>query len=1308
MKDKKNDIKPSTKADESEKAENKKETIATFPEAAAANARPKDLDTDRQQPVIVRSHDDAALIEHTHFADDTTDAPERKKTQSQKQIDENVQLLQIGDKLKEVSSGEFDYHVTGYIGRGGYGQVYMIEDNDHWKFALKLLYPNASNYSFVLEAFKQEVRIARGLYHNGLCKALEHYYDQKRDLHCCIMEYIDGISLTDMIHYYDGQDRKMLYMHVVFIILRVAEVLGYLSDNHIVHRDIKPQNIMISDTGEVKVLDLGIARKDDNSPIGEGEAPGTLPYMPLGQLLQKDPVDARVDIYSLGVVFFGLLTGRHPYSIPSMDLPFVKRRDELIREMSQTPTPNPRDFNSNIPERLVPIIMKMMEQDVEKRYSGTQELINDLREIVGSRANETIEKELQKICRLVKAYQLSNEEEVEKTPQITKTPAVVIEPVSVPTGSKTPGGGATDTKPVLPRTPQNVQASSNSGTAASGEKSVSRKEPRQDTSGNIPPRPPKSGAVNEPPHSGGNEDPDKLTPAKQPSQSLKATAAALMTRFPQLASYGWVIAVVALLLLASIGVFCYKHHLKNLPEFKENKRIYDELLVSTPAIQSDILDLDANISVLERQITASPALAVTTWRDIDKRMNAIEAFKTSAEDLKKKAGSVPVLVKTDDWVTGAGRLWNAEKQALYVKITERRNSLYGKMNDYFSSIKRKLDQIAEQIPDIIADLPSSTPNNLLANNTLKEYVDNVAFAREWYSLLPEIQKPDLSWIEDLNDKTKGSDKWLDWYDSLTAMKENGFSKNEGPKSFIDNMLKLHGEMDSFSHKDSFRKVYANIRENLPKEITKPIIEIISKEISGNKLAFSNFAKTLDFTDELLNDGVNEMEKKLDKSRELFEVVKGNKQLSSDPLYSQCTTNLRIMNSIYRNLETFLQMQKKYLDYRNDLFAWEDMRFPTTDKSSLKKKYEAFKKEYAVVTSTLKNNNHEWEFKNAKSQLMKMWDDLANEADSKMPEEIKKNVKETMRTSGYSDDDTQTDERTYLVIDLTNGKYRFTSKKPESWQKAKMTELWLRHIPAGGFLMGSPINERGREDGADEKQHEVLLTRDFYIGVFECTQKQWTMVMGDNDNPSRHKDDDHPVENVSIKDIRGGKVNETVTDGSFIGRLRNLTSRNAKNVELYFDLPTEAQWEYACRAETTTSLNSDKNLVVPDGFDEELDKLGKCRFQKHDIESNMHMTVGSYEPNAWGLYDMHGNVSEWCLDFFGKYNDSQTMTDPICTDVSAWNVSRGGGWKSDPKECRSASRKKIRSVKRNDELYEDTGFRVVCRPPASLGMKSSEE
>jgi len=295
---------------------------------------------------------------------------------------------------------------------------------------------------------------------------------------------------------------------------------------------------------------------------------------------------------------------------------------------------------------------------------------------------------------------------------------------------------------------------------------------------------------------------------------------------------------------------------------------------------------------------------------------------------------------------------------------------------------------------------------------------------------------------------------------------------------------------------------------------------------------------------------------------------------------------------------------------------------------------------------------------------------------------------------------------YLVIDVSAGpdaqSYPTSSLAavPDGgWTDVhKTTKIVLRRIPAGTFTMGSPDDELGRLN--NETQRTVTLSRDLYIGVFAVTQKQWERVMGNW--PSHFSNtayrDSRPVELVSWDVVRGGTwpgdpagTGQPAAD-TFMQKLRDRTGFN-------FDLPTEAQWEYACRAGTTTALNSGKNLTATDTCPNmaEVGRYASNHPGGYSTSSNVSTDggtakVGSYLPNVWGLYDTHGNVFEWCLDWHGSY-PSGALTDPVGQNSESLRVYRGGSWDITARYCRSA----FRSRGAPGNAYGYLGFRVALAP-----------
>ena len=298
---------------------------------------------------------------------------------------------------------------------------------------------------------------------------------------------------------------------------------------------------------------------------------------------------------------------------------------------------------------------------------------------------------------------------------------------------------------------------------------------------------------------------------------------------------------------------------------------------------------------------------------------------------------------------------------------------------------------------------------------------------------------------------------------------------------------------------------------------------------------------------------------------------------------------------------------------------------------------------------------------------------------------------------------------YMVVDLSGGvdaisyPVSYLSSVPAGgWSdEYKTTKLVLRLVPSGSFWMGSPSDEWKRN--GDEALHGVVLTKPFYIGVFECTQKQYELVMGGN--PSCRTGMKRPVEQVSYNHIRGAvngagwPTHNQVDADSFMGRLRS-------KANMLFDLPTEAQWEYACRAGTSTSLNSGKNYDWGENCNEVARWARNSRNlgsdYKYDGKGGYTQTanVGCYRENAWGLYDMHGNVDELCLDFYNGGLSAKGVVDPFGANSSrnyssdSCRVCRGGNFDAHS-ELRSAYRGKVGP----STTYSTVGFRVYCSPVA---------
>jgi len=258
------------------------------------------------------------------------------------------------------------------------------------------------------------------------------------------------------------------------------------------------------------------------------------------------------------------------------------------------------------------------------------------------------------------------------------------------------------------------------------------------------------------------------------------------------------------------------------------------------------------------------------------------------------------------------------------------------------------------------------------------------------------------------------------------------------------------------------------------------------------------------------------------------------------------------------------------------------------------------------------------------------------------------------------------DRMYCVIDLSEGAtadqypvYYLNGMPDGGWtDEYKTQKLVLRRISTGSFKTG------GIGSFSAVASCDVTMSKEYYIGVFEITQRQYELVMGSN--PSAYKGDLRPVESVSYDDLRGNikganwPSSKEVDAESFIGKIRN------KSCLYELDLPTEAQWEFACRAGTTTAFNDGIDYTegaIAFSYADGVEKVARFKNTCNDGRGafSEHTIVGCYQPNAFGLYDMHGNVSEWCLDWFGEYTEGAKLENPFGPESGSGRVVRGGNW-----------------------------------------------
>lgn len=223
---------------------------------------------------------------------------------------------------------------------------------------------------------------------------------------------------------------------------------------------------------------------------------------------------------------------------------------------------------------------------------------------------------------------------------------------------------------------------------------------------------------------------------------------------------------------------------------------------------------------------------------------------------------------------------------------------------------------------------------------------------------------------------------------------------------------------------------------------------------------------------------------------------------------------------------------------------------------------------------------------------------------------------------------------------------------------------LMLIPPGKFVMGSPVTEQGALDDSERPQHEVTISKPYYMGTYPVTQEQYERVM--EQSPSFFEGRTNPVETVSWMEAK-----------DFVKKLSQMTGKKVS-------LPTEAQWEHACRA----------GSKAPFYFGADDRAMGDYAWYRRLAGEDLPGTqsVGQKKPNAWGLYDMHGNVSQYCADWYAEYAEGPA-TDPTGPVSGRFRVMRGGNWNFYSEQCRSGARYAVALFHRDP----GTGFRIAVSP-----------
>ena len=294
----------------------------------------------------------------------------------QKIVQEGISSLPSSCSSFAWSKGQVvgKYEILRKIGKGGMGVIYLARHSQLGTLrALKVLPGESAEENPVFaERFIREARIASQIIHPNVVEVMDVETDAQLNVSYIVMEYVDGGSLRQVLK---GQEKLNIEQSVVTV-QAVASALNAAAEHGIVHRDIKPDNIMFTSRGGVKLADLGIAKKDDEEDnlTKTNVMMGTPAYLSPEQVENPKSVDIRSDIYSLGVTFYEMLTGQTPYS--------GKTSYDILRKIFTEPVPDPRSIKPDIPGEIASIVMKMIAKEPQKRYQTPEQVLDALAKII--------------------------------------------------------------------------------------------------------------------------------------------------------------------------------------------------------------------------------------------------------------------------------------------------------------------------------------------------------------------------------------------------------------------------------------------------------------------------------------------------------------------------------------------------------------------------------------------------------------------------------------------------------------------------------------------------------------------------------------------------------------------------------------------------------------------------------------------------------------------------------------------------------------------------------------------------------------
>ena len=1136
-----------------------------------------------------------------------------------------------------------NYLVLDKIGQGGMGQVYKAQHRRMKRVvALKLLPSAVAKDPQTVQRFQQEVEAAAKLSHANIVTAYDA--DQSGDAHFLVMEYVEGKDLAALVR----ERGTLTVSKALDYILQAAKGLEYAHSQNVVHRDIKPSNLLLDSQRTVKILDMGLARfQQDVGPESStaaasltqsGQVMGTIDYMSPEQGLDTHHADQRSDIYSLGCTLFYLLMGRAVYAGDTLTRKIIAHRDE--------PVPSLRAFRQDVPEQLDAVFQKMVAKSPEDRYQSMAQVIADLETCVGKGD--------------AKATSVVDE----------GTAAFVTEDNLSFLRELSPGGTATAAKKQGTRQADET-LTQQAAMETSGQLSVKSKASRQRNNRVI----------------------------------YGAVGAALL----------------GVLILAGIIVSL---------QTKDGK-----LMLEVDQPDATVQVLDASSGKVE---ISQPSGAGKVILSIDPGRHRLkverDGFTVFGEDFEMEKGGrktiraklVPVgttpavaAAKPGDTVPPpAVAPFNATKATEHqeawakhlgvpVEIT---NSIGMKLalippGEFQMGSTKELIEEELKTPGIYDwykdRLPSEGPQHRV-RITKPFYLGKYEVTQEEYQRVMGINPSQFSVTGKAKAKVSSQEtkrfpvENVSWDDAVVFCRK---LSNMPEERAAGRWYRLPSEAQweyACRAGSMGRYSFSSGRSGIPRE--------------HEEHDFSDYGWFCDNSDGMTHAvggmranswGLYDMQGNVwEWCQDRYDKDYYAKSPTDDPVAPPRGIDSRVFRGgSWHDLAGYCRSAGRS-DYHPSLRN-NDVGF----RASL------------VLADTA-----------AERAKMSLIPDTAQVSD---------NSTTNKPSPSPASPDSQSSVSSPVVNSLvgTDGKWKLPPGAPPpavapfDEKKAKEHQQgWAKHlgvpveitnfigmklvlIPPGEFMMGSPkelIDEELKTPGlgdsykdhlpAEGPQHRVRITKPFYLGMYEVTQEDYQRVMGVN--PSEFSPMGKQKEKVAGQETKRFPVEcvswEDAVD--FCRKLSDLSQEKAAG--RWYRLPLEAQWEYACRAGSTGRFNSSSGRSgIPREYEER--DFSDYGWFGGNSGWGTH-AVGGKRANSWGLYDMHGNVWEWCQDWYDKDYYAQLPTDnPVGPPGGSRRVVRGGSWNYPAVLCRSAQRFNVVPGDRDISL----GFRASLVLPETAAERA---